>query len=119
MTSETTRPIYPRTPKPLPLALMAEPASDGLQVTANSTGGMGAGFSNLLMSFSMSPEDGTVGLLMAMCSKDVQSGDFYGPKGMNGMSVKLQPEKMLTDPKSKEILWAESSKAVGGEIVIS
>jgi len=103
-------------------ALVAHPglSATNLQVESVSTGGMNSGwFINMFMGSAMSPEDGTVGLLMAMCKTDAQSGDFYGPKGMNGPSVKLTPEKMLQDPKSMNILWEESSKAAGGEIVIS
>lgn len=101
-------------------ALVAHPglSATNLQVTSAQQGGMGGSFTNMLMSMAMSAEDGTIGLLMAMCAKDAQSGDFYGPKGMSGMAVKLKPEAMLTDPTSKKILWDESVKAVGGDIPV-
>ena len=98
----------------------AASASDGArrahrQVTTQANGGMGgAWFTNLLMYFSQSAEDGTMPLLHCMAAPDAQSGDFYEPRGgFTGLAVKKPLEKLCTDAAAKALLWEESGKAVG------
>mmetsp|Transcript_44426 Transcript_44426/g.112413 ORF Transcript_44426/g.112413 Transcript_44426/m.112413 type:complete len:215 (+) Transcript_44426:100-744(+) len=100
-------------------ALVAHPglSSTNLQVTTNNTGGMGGMFTKMIMKMSMSAEDGAIGLLMACCNKEVESGDFYGPSSLAGMAIKLKPEAILTDATAKKTLWEESEKAVGPFVI--
>jgi len=61
-------------------------------------------------------EDGSMSFIHAMCSLDVQSGDFYGPKEkVFGPVSKVKPEKRLTE--NKQMCWTESCK-VDGDFVL-
>lgn len=98
----------------------AASASDGArrahrQVTTQANGGMGgAWFTNLLMYFSQSAEDGTMPLLRCMATPDAQSGEFYEPRGgIAGPAAKTPLEKLCTDAAARAMLWEESTKAVG------
>ena len=84
------------------------------QVTTQSTGGMGgAWFTNMLMSFSQSAEDGTMPLLYCMARPEAQSGELYEPNGFGGPAVKQRPDRLSSDATAKAVLWEESCKAVG------
>lgn len=104
-------------------ALVAHPglAATNLQVTTAADGGMGQGFTSLLMNGAgQSGEDGTAGILTCSCQQDVSSGEFWGPTGMTGEAVLIPkgPEEKLADAASRTMLWAESEKATGAKFGI-
>lgn len=72
-----------------------------------------------LMKGSQSAEDGTMPMLLGVCSPDAQSGDFFAPKdagvigpGTKGEAVKIPPEEYLGRAEYKAMLMEESAKAV-------
>ncbi|KAG7340791.1 short-chain dehydrogenase/reductase SDR [Nitzschia inconspicua] len=62
-----------------------------------------------------SSEDGTMGLLKGMMGdKDtVESGVMYGPNGMKGKAVALDPKPWEIDINAKQMLWETSEAATG------
>jgi len=97
-------------------ALVAHPglAATNLQVTTSKdSGGMMESILSLLMTFSQSAEDGSMGIIQCMCGPDANSGELWGPKSMTGKPQKLKPEKLLTYEDSKNMLWELSCKAIG------
>ncbi len=105
-------------------ALVAHPglANTHLQQTSVSEGGMGGFFTDIMMRFSQSPEDGAMGILSCMCLPDAQSGQFYGPgSGATALRGKAEPfalESFYDNPETRDLLWHKSEEAVGGEFVI-
>lgn len=88
-------------------------------MTTHKNGGMGGlslfGGTSRLMSFSQAKEDGAMGIIMAICALDIQSGVVYGPTkrfGAVGVPKKVSAGKSATKTAEK-ILWEESEKAVG------
>lgn len=100
-------------------ALVCHPglAATPLQVKAVADGGMAPLLTNMLMSNGQSAEDGAVGLIKCVAASGVNSGDFYGPTGMGlaGPANLITPESICVASDSKEMLWTESLKAVGGD----
>jgi len=102
-------------------ALCAEPglSSTNLQVTSSADGGMGGGFTTMLMNrMSQSAEDGTMPLLSCCCKADVNSGDFFLPEGMmTGKAVigKPEPEEKLVPPEKRTMLWDTSLATTGAK----
>jgi NAD(P)-dependent dehydrogenase (short-subunit alcohol dehydrogenase family) len=101
-------------------SLCAHPglSATNLQVKSANDGGMGAGFTNTLMSWiSQSGEDGTMGLLSAMAKSDVKSGDFFGPASATGPAVLVDQEKeeKLANEEARDMLWRVSTEVTGGE----
>lgn len=97
------------------ISLCAHPglSSTNLQVTTNQGGGMNQTmFNKFFMSFSQSPEDGTMGILQGMAGEGVKSGQLWGPKGITGPAVIEGPGK-LTWKSDGSMLWEESEKACG------
>lgn len=100
-------------------ALVAHPglANTHLQQTSVKEGGMGGLFTNVMMRFSQSPEDGALGILSAMALPDAQSGQFYGPgSGMTAMSGEAKPfalESFYDNPETRALLWTKSEEAIG------
>ena len=97
-------------------ALVAAPglAATNLQVTTHAAGGMGETW---IMRFAQSAEDGTMPLLHCCTTPGLESGTMYEPSGMGAFAgppgiVKLEP--ICTNNESREMLWAESEKAIGG-----
>lgn len=105
-------------------ALVAHPglANTHLQQTSVKEGGMGSLFTNLMMRFSQSPEDGAMGILSCMCLPDAESGQFYGPgSGASAFRGKAEPfalEPFYDNDETRELLWRLSEKAVGVEFTI-
>jgi NAD(P)-dependent dehydrogenase (short-subunit alcohol dehydrogenase family) len=104
-------------------ALVAHPglAETDLQSTTVRDGGMGEWFTKQLMKMGQSREDGALGILTCITHPDAQSGQFYGP-GMGGMFTALKGpatghplESSYDNPKTREILWANSCAAIGEE----
>jgi NAD(P)-dependent dehydrogenase (short-subunit alcohol dehydrogenase family) len=60
-----------------------------------------------------SPEDGTMGLLKGMMAQDARSGVLYGPKGMKGPAVAIDPNPWEIDADAKKLLWETSEAATG------
>ena len=57
-------------------------------------------------------------LLTCVAASGVENGDFYEPGGAvrgSGLPKKFALEKVCTNQKSRDLLWAESEKACGGE----
>eukprot|EP00055_Hartaetosiga_balthica_P009500 m.37979 g.37979 ORF g.37979 m.37979 type:complete len:333 (+) comp6771_c0_seq2:80-1078(+) len=90
----------------------------GLSSTSLQVKTTGMSLTGLIMSMSQSAEDGTMPLLHACCANDVESGDFYGPKGLTGPVVKLEPESLCTNPVSLATLWEASEEAIGDKFEI-
>jgi NAD(P)-dependent dehydrogenase (short-subunit alcohol dehydrogenase family) len=101
-------------------ALVAHPglANTNLQVTSVERGGMGKAITNLFMRMSQSPEDGTMGILSAMCLPDAQSGQFYGPgagaMAGKGRAVAFALESYYDNAQTRDLIWRKSNEAVGG-----
>mmetsp|Transcript_20748 Transcript_20748/g.64060 ORF Transcript_20748/g.64060 Transcript_20748/m.64060 type:complete len:364 (+) Transcript_20748:83-1174(+) len=81
--------------------------------------------SNLIFSMMMqSEEDATLGIMRCTCDPEVESRQFYGPKGKkedsdthdqseySGMA-ELKAEEKLADKEAQLALWAASEKACG------
>jgi NAD(P)-dependent dehydrogenase (short-subunit alcohol dehydrogenase family) len=105
-------------------ALVAHPglANTHLQQTSVEEGGMGNVFTNIMMRFSQTPEDGAMGLLSCMCLADAASGQFYGP-GSGAMSIrgKAEPfdlESYYDNASTRDLLWTKSEEATGGSFDI-
>lgn len=107
-------------------ALVAHPglAETDLQSTTVRDGGMGEWFTKQLMKMGQSREDGALGILTCIAHPDAQSGQFFGP-GMGGMFTALKGpatghplETSYDNPKTREILWANSCAAIGEEFNI-
>jgi len=97
------------------IMLSAHPglSATNLQVTTNADGGMNVSlFTRLFMSFSQSPEDGTMGLLHCMCAAGVKGGELYGPTGITGKAVPNKVGKHTND-KGADLLWNLSEEACG------
>ena len=101
-------------------ALVAHPglANTQLQQTSVKEGGMGNVFTNIMMRFSQTSEDGAMGLLSCMCLADAASGQFYGP-GSGAMSIrgKAEPfdlESYYDNTSTRDLLWTKSEEATGG-----
>ena len=107
-------------------ALVAHPglAETDLQSTTVRDGGMGEWFTKQLMKMGQSREDGALGILTCIAHPDALSGQFFGP-GMGGMFTALKGpatghplETSYDNPKTREILWANSCAAIGEEFNI-
>ncbi len=105
-------------------ALVAHPgfANTHLQQTSVKEGGMGNLVTGMMMRFSQSPEDGTMGLLSCVCLPDAESGQFYGP-GSGAMAVRgpAKPfalESFYDNPEARDLLWRKSEEAIGKEFTI-
>ena len=74
-----------------------------------------ASFANMFEK--QSAHDGALPLLYCMASKNVKSGEFYGPNGDNmvGAPKIIHPEGRCTDKNAKEILISASDVATGVE----
>lgn len=100
-------------------ALVAHPglSNTHLQKTSVAEGGMGSLFTNLMMRFSQSPEDGAMGLISCMALTDAKSGQFYGPgKGMSAYKGKAEPfdlEPFYDNAETRDLLWSKSEEAIG------
>lgn len=100
-------------------ALVAHPglANTNLQVTSVKEGGMAKLATGMVMRMSQSPEDGTMGILSAMCLPKVESGQFYGPgAGMmagKGKAIAFALEPFYDNPETRALLWSKSVEAVG------
>jgi NAD(P)-dependent dehydrogenase (short-subunit alcohol dehydrogenase family) len=96
-------------------ALVAHPglAATNLQVTTTQEGGMGSGLTNMLMSQSQSAEDGTAGIVMCCCARDVASRQFYGPKAATGAAEVLKEDGKHAAQEYRDLLWSESQKTTG------
>jgi len=100
-------------------ALVAHPglANTNLQVTSVKEGGMGRAITGIFMRMSQSPEDGTMGILSAMCLAETESGQFYGPgAGMmasKGKAVAFALEPFYDNPETRSMIWSKSCAAVG------
>ena len=105
-------------------ALVAHPglANTHLQQTSVTEGGMGSLFTNIMMRFSQSPEDGAMGLLSCMCLPDARSGQFYGPgssaTSMRGKAKPFGLESFYDNDQTRELLWSKSEEATGGSFDI-
>ncbi len=105
-------------------ALVAHPglANTHLQQTSVKEGGMGNLFTNLMMRFSQSPEDGAMGLLSCMSLPNAESGQFYGPgSGTSAFRGKAEPfplESFYDNEQTRDLLWRLSEEAVGVEFTI-
>lgn len=105
-------------------ALVAHPglANTHLQQTSVKEGGMGNVFTNVMMRFSQSPEDGAMGLLSCMCLPEAKSGQFYGPgssaMAMRGKAEPFALESFYDNNKTRELLWSKSEAAIGGSFDI-
>lgn len=96
-------------------SLVAHP---GLSNT-NLFNGMGTPGQMFAGACGQTPEDGTMGILKCMCTKDMPSGGgLYGPtKGfpqgwMSGPPEYIPPESVCVDEKAKTMLWEKSAEAV-------
>ena len=102
-------------------ALVAHPglANTHLQKTSVKEGGMGAAFTNMMMRFSQSPEDGAMGILSCMALPVAKSGQFYGPgSGTAAFSGEAKPfdlESFYDNAETRELLWSKSETAIGRE----
>jgi NAD(P)-dependent dehydrogenase (short-subunit alcohol dehydrogenase family) len=100
-------------------ALVAHPglANTNLQVTSVEKGGMGKAITGLFMRMSQSPEDGTMGILSAMCLPDAKSGQFYGPgagaMAGKGKAVAFALESYYDNAETRDLIWRKSNEAVG------
>lgn len=96
-------------------SLVAHPGgcATNLQVTSP---GMDGCLSNCFGAMAMSLEDGTQGLLLACCAREVKTGEFYGPGpgawSGNGPAVLMYEEKGAT-VEQREMLWKASEAAIG------
>ena len=105
-------------------ALVAHPglANTHLQQTSVAEGGMGSLFTNIMMRFSQSPEDGTMGLLSCICLPDAQSGQFYGPgsstTAMRGKAGPFALESFYDNDATRDLLWNKSEAAIGASFEI-
>lgn len=66
----------------------------------------------------MAPEDGALGITMAVLSETAANKDFFGPDGVTGPPVLLPGEDGEGGKYSvtqKKLLWAESMRATGLE----
>ncbi len=101
-------------------ALVAHPglANTNLQATSVNEGGMGKLLTGLFMRMSQSPEDGSMGILSAMCLPEATSGQFYGPgegaMAGKGKAVAFGLEPYYDNPETRALLWSKSADAVGG-----
>ena len=99
-------------------ALVAHPglANTHLQQTSVKEGGMGAAFTNLMMRFSQSPEDGAMGIISCMALPDAKSGQFYGPgSGTAAFSGEAKPfalESFYDNAETRDLLWSKSEAAI-------
>eukprot|EP00934_Nitzschia_sp_Nitz4_P003182 Nitzschia sp. Nitz4//scaffold60_size111251//110751//111740//NITZ4_004169-RA/size111251-processed-gene-0.49-mRNA-1//-1//CDS//3329555630//3172//frame0 len=96
------------------LAACAEPglAATNLQVTTNSTGGMGSGM--WIMYFSQSAEDGSMPILSACFSPETKTGTIWAPYyGMSGPATQSAIDKLSSKPEFRELLWNASEEACG------
>jgi len=101
------------------LALVAHPgvAATNLQVTSTADGAMSGRTSNMVVS--QSAEDGAMGILMCCCAPGLQSGEFYGPKGMGfAGKAELLPVEARANEEARGVPWAESEKAIGEEFKV-
>lgn len=100
-------------------ALVAHPglSNTHLQQTSVAEGGMGSLFTNLMMRFSQSPEDGAMGLISCMALPDAKSGQFYGPgSGTSAFRGKAEPfdlEPFYDNAETRDLLWSKSEEATG------
>ena len=105
-------------------ALVAHPglANTHLQQTSVAEGGMGSLFTNIMMRFSQSPENGTMGLLSCMCLPEAQSGQFYGPgsstTAMRGKAEPFALESFYDNDATRDLLWNKSEAAIGASFEI-
>lgn len=106
-------------------ALVAHPglANTELQVTSIREGGMGALFTGLMMRTSQSSEDGALGILSGMFLPEAESGQFWGPgasmMAMKGPATSFPLERRYDNEATRELLWAESCKAIGEDFELS
>ncbi len=105
-------------------ALVAHPglSNTHLQQTSVAEGGMGSLFTNVMMRFSQSPEDGAMGLISCMALADATSGQFYGPgKGMAAYKGAAEPfdlEPFYDNTETRDLLWNKSEEAIGRSLDI-
>lgn len=106
------------------LSILTHPglAATNLQATTSAHDESGAKGQNLtnMMKDSQSADDGTMPMLLGVCSPAAKSGDFYAPKdngvigpGTKGEAVKIEPEEHHTTPDVKDSIWKWSEAAVG------
>jgi len=105
-------------------ALVAHPglANTHLQKTSVKEGGMGSLFTNAMMRFSQSAEDGSMGILSCMCLPDATSGQFYGPgtgsAAIKGEAKPFALESFYDNAATRDLLWTKSEAAIGGPFPI-
>ena len=76
-------------------------------------------YQSLRQVFAQTSEDGSMGLLHAMCSPDAASGDYWGPThGMRGPAAKMTPKPHLQDDTDMQVMWDCSEDAIGGKFTI-
>eukprot|EP00287_Rhodomonas_sp_CCMP768_P009934 CAMPEP_0196724522 /NCGR_PEP_ID=MMETSP1091-20130531/6330_1 /TAXON_ID=302021 /ORGANISM="Rhodomonas sp., Strain CCMP768" /LENGTH=333 /DNA_ID=CAMNT_0042066645 /DNA_START=50 /DNA_END=1051 /DNA_ORIENTATION=+ len=103
-------------------AMVAHPglAATELQATTVNSGGWDAGSANNFMQQAQSPEDGAAGIFRGIADPEARSGDFFGPPGKSWAGeaerIDVGAEPGLYDEAQMELLWAQSVKAVGGDI---
>jgi NAD(P)-dependent dehydrogenase (short-subunit alcohol dehydrogenase family) len=67
----------------------------------------------LLPRLAQTPEDGTMGLLLAMMGPDSKSGNHYGPNMWKGIPIPVKLQSYETDTESIDMLWRTSEEATG------